>query len=119
MIERKTILYVDDELLNLKLFRLHFSKNFTVLTAETGMEGLDILKLNPNISYVISDLKMISMYGLDFIRLAKVDHPNTKFYITSGNDMNKEIIDALNQKLIVNYFRKPYSIKEIEAALEK
>lgn len=117
MDEKITLLYVDDEPLNLKLFALNFKKKFNVLTAESGAEGLDQLKVNPQTTVVISDMKMPSMCGIEFIKLAKKDFPNITYYILTGFDITEEIADALNERLIHKYFRKPFNMKEIEASI--
>lgn len=111
------ILYVDDEPINLKLFELNFKNKYKVLTALSGFEGLDILKSNQDTSVVISDMKMPGMNGIEFIKEAKKRHPSINFYILTGFDITEEIADALNEKLIHKYFRKPFNMKEIEDAI--
>ena len=117
MDEKITILYVDDESVNLKLFEINFKKKFNVLTAESGAEGLEQLKVNPHTIVVISDMKMPGMNGIDFIRLAKKDFPNIFYFILTGFDITEEIADALNERLIHKYFRKPFNMKEIEDSI--
>ena len=119
MEEKVTLLYVDDEELNLKLFELNFRKKFNVLTAESGAEGIKQLKENPQIVVVISDMKMSGMSGIDFIRLAKKDFPHIRFFILTGFDITEEIADALNERLIHKYFRKPFNMKEIENSIQE
>ena len=41
------ILYVDDEPDNLRIFELTFRRDFDILTAQTGDEGLRLLHENP------------------------------------------------------------------------
>lgn len=117
MEEKVTLLYVDDEELNLKLFEINFRKKFNVLTADCGEEGLELLKLNPQTLIVISDMKMPGMNGIEFIRLAKKDFPDISYYILTGFDITEEIADALNERLINKYFRKPFDMKEIEESI--
>ncbi|MBU8891747.1 MAG: response regulator [Bacteroidales bacterium] len=119
MDEKVTLLYVDDEPINLRLFDLNFKKKFNVLTAESGAEGLEQLKGNPQIVVVISDMKMPGMSGIDFIRLAKKDFPHVRFFILTGFDITEEIADALNERLIHKYFRKPFNLKEIETSIQE
>lgn len=114
-----TILYVDDEPINLQLFKINFEKKFIVETAESGCEGLEILSQNPEISVVISDMKMPGMNGIEFIKKAKELLPDIKYYILTGFDITDEITTALNGKLINQYFRKPFNIAEIEIAIRK
>ena len=54
---KKTILYVDDEPINLRLFALNLKRDFKVLTAESAALGLEILNNNDDISVVISDMR--------------------------------------------------------------
>jgi len=119
MTEKKTILYVDDEDTNLLLFKINFQKKFNVITGISGFEGLDYLRNNPSISIVISDMKMPGMNGLEFIRQAKQEFPNVKFYILTGYDITPEIETALDENLILKYFSKPFKIKEIEESIEE
>ncbi len=117
MSEQTTILYVDDEDVNLTLFKIVFKKKFNVITALSGEEGLEKLKSNPNVSVVISDMKMPGMNGIEFIKIAKKDFPEISFFILTGFDITEEIADALNERLIHKYFRKPFDMKEIESAI--
>ncbi|MCB2195198.1 MAG: response regulator [Bacteroidetes bacterium] len=114
-----TLLYVDDEVLNLTLFEHNFKKDYTILTAESGDEGLKILKDNSKISAVISDMKMPGMNGVEFIRTAKNMFPEISYFILTGFDITEEIADALNDKVIEKYFRKPFSKVEIKSALKE
>jgi CheY-like chemotaxis protein len=115
--ERTVILYVDDEHINLKLFSLAFEKKFRVEIADSGVEGLRKLNSLPEIEVVISDMKMPGMNGIDFIKTAKSNYPDVSYYILTGFDISTEISNALNQGLISSYFRKPFNLREIEAAI--
>lgn len=117
MAELLSLLYVDDEPLNLMLFKANFKNKFNVITADSGYKGLELLNKNPNTSVVISDMKMPGINGLEFIRLAKKDFPNISFYILTGFDITDEISQAIEEGIIHKYFRKPFDIKEIETTI--
>lgn len=117
MSEKRTILYVDDEQTNLLLFKLNFQKRYDVITGMSGFEGLEHLRNNKGIVIVISDMKMPGMDGIEFIKTAKIEFPNVKFYILTGFDITPEIEDALANNLIHQYFCKPFKIKEIEETI--
>ena len=102
-----TLLYVDDEPLNLKLFEINFKKSFEVITALSGEDGLKKLSKNPSVRVVISDMRMPGMNGLEFITAAKSEYPNIVFFILTGYDISPEIAKALDIKLINKYFSKP------------
>ena len=113
------ILYVDDESLNLKLFEINFSKEHTVFLAEDGYKGLEILNEEPEIKVIISDMKMPGMSGIEFIMKAREMHPSKKYYILTGFEITKEILNALELGIILKYYRKPFNIKEIKAEISK
>jgi two-component system response regulator (stage 0 sporulation protein F) len=112
-----TLLYVDDEPLNLQLFAYNFKSMFDVRTAESGDAGLEMLRKEPSVSIVISDMKMPGMNGIEFIKKAKELSPNIICFILTGFDITDEILFALQEELIHQYFRKPFSMKEVEKAI--
>lgn len=114
-----TMLYVDDEPLNLTLFSINFERKFQILTALSGYEGLNVLKSNPETKVVISDMKMPGMNGVEFIRQAKKDFPDIVYFIFTGFDITHEIAEALRNKLIHKYFSKPLNMKEIENSINE
>lgn len=112
-----TILYVDDEPTNLMLFNINFKKKYNVLTALSGEEGLQILANNPQTKVVVSDMKMPGMNGIEFISQAKKKYPNIVFYILTGYDITPEIAQAIKDKLINQYFSKPFNIALIDESI--
>jgi two-component system response regulator (stage 0 sporulation protein F) len=116
---KEKILYIDDEPINLFLFERLFDKNFHVITALSGPEGLEKLSMAGDIKVVVSDMKMPQMSGLDFIELAKQRYPNLYCFILTGYDITAEISSALNRKLILKYFRKPFNEAEIRTAIHE
>jgi two-component system response regulator (stage 0 sporulation protein F) len=112
------VLYLDDELINRELFKINFSKKYDVYTAVNGFDGLDLLENQPEISVIISDMKMPGMNGIEFIKKAKEKFPAKRFYILTGFEITPEINLALKSGLILKYFRKPFNSKEIEAIIE-
>jgi two-component system, response regulator, stage 0 sporulation protein F len=119
MIDIKTILYVDDEPINIILFEEHFNVNYTVITAGSGFEALDLLNSFNDIKIVISDMKMPGMNGLEFIKIAKEKFPNTFYFILSAYGISNEITEALKNHLISQYFSKPFDMDEIEKTIRE
>lgn len=114
MNSKKKVLYVDDELMNLKVFQMSFQKQFNVIIAESGNAGLQKLKEDPEIAVVISDMRMPEMNGIEFIRLAKNEFPDNFYFVLTAFGINAEITDALKQGLIYNHFQKPFNKRELE-----
>jgi len=119
MNRKPKILYVDDEFINLQLFKINFDNKYEVFTAENGITGLEVLDNNPDIIVVISDMKMPLMNGIEFIKKAKEKYSHIRFYILTGFQITEEIQEALNSKLILKYFSKPFNLNKIDATLQE
>ena len=117
--EKINILYVDDEYINLELFKLTFKNSFDILIAESGFKGLEVMSKHSNIHVVISDMKMPEMNGIEFIKKAKKIYDNISYLIFTGFDINEEIRESLNNGLIEGYFQKPMNKNEISTAIKK
>ncbi len=110
----KKILYVDDEQINLDLFRLTFRKKYEVVIALSGREGIEYVKSDRDIAMVFSDMKMPSMNGLEFISEVKNINPELPCAILSGYEKTPQIASSLEEGVIVDYFRKPFDRNEVE-----
>ncbi|PLX11480.1 MAG: response regulator [Marinilabiliales bacterium] len=117
MSERIKLLYVDDEPTNLILFEHNFNKHFDIITAESGKQGLEILKKNPQTKVVISDMRMPEMSGLEFIKTAKGEFPTKKYYILTGYEITPDISEAIKGNIVTNCFSKPFNKQEIEDSI--
>lgn len=117
MDNKKTILYVDDELTNLMLFAEIFNKEYNVITGLSGFEGLDKLKQHPGIRVVFSDMKMPGMNGVEFISQARKEHEDKTYFLITGYDISEEIAQALDNKIIARYFGKPFNLEEMRKAI--
>lgn len=117
MCEKKAILYVDDENVNLMLFNYNYKKSFKILTAISGKKGLEILRSNAEIKVLITDMRMPGMNGLELISAAKREFPGITCILLTGYDITPEISEAINSKLIHSYFGKPFKAKQMEEIL--
>ena len=114
-----TILYVDDEEINLFLFDKFFSGLWNIFTASSGSEGLEILEKHPEINFIFSDMNMPVMNGLEFIRQVKLNFPSIPCSIISGYSFSLEMDNAIIENLIKGFFQKPYTNKDIIDHVEK
>lgn len=105
---KPTILYVDDEPINLDVLKINLRKQFNVLTAESAKEGLVVLDSNPEIKIVISDMRMPEITGLEFIKMARDQFPNVVYCVLTGYEITDEIKFALETGHIKQYFKKPF-----------
>jgi response regulator RpfG family c-di-GMP phosphodiesterase len=113
-----TILYVDDEDINLFLFKANFQSKFNIITSLSATKALEELENHHDeIIVVISDMRMPVMNGIEFIEKAKEKYNNIFYYILTGFDYNEEIENALKTNLIQKFFTKPFNVEEIEKAI--
>ena len=115
-----TILYVDDEEINLLVFEKNFENKFSIITANSGQEGLTYLnQYIDQIDVVISDMKMPMMNGVEFIRKARATYPDIAYFILSGFQYNEEIDQAVKNKEVLRFFMKPMNMEEITNAVNE
>jgi len=112
-INRSKVLYIDDDPLQLQSFQLRYSNIFEVKVAEFAQNGLEILKNDLDMDVVISDFNMPFMNGLEFIEKARKIKNDIPFYLLSSSLETDEIKDALQNKLINRFFRKPILISPL------
>jgi two-component system response regulator (stage 0 sporulation protein F) len=102
------VLYVDDEKINTFIFERMLNDYFGVITANTGEEGIEILrKESDTIKAVISDMRMPGMDGLTFIKKAKEEFPQLPFFLLTAFTDQNEIADAIESNLVTGCLHKP------------
>ncbi|MGQ9806495.1 MAG: response regulator [Chlorobiales bacterium] len=106
------LLLVDDEPLILQSLSLLFDE-YTVFTAQSGTEGLEILK-RQTIDVIISDQRMPQMSGVDFLRVAKEISPNSIRILLTGYADLQAVIDSVNVGEIFRYVSKPWNAEKLK-----
>lgn len=112
------VLYLDDEKPNLLLFGITFKNQLDIITVDDVDEALAILSSNDEIGYVISDMKMPKMDGLQFIKQAQLKRPDIDYYILSGFNESEDISQALALGTIKAFFTKPFNKSRILSIFE-
>ncbi len=114
------ILYVDDEIENLKVFKRIFKKDFEIHTALSGEEGLKIFESNKdNISVIISDQRMPGMSGVDFLNACKlISKEEIRIIITGYADL-ESTINAINEAEIYRFVTKPWESLDLKQTLNE
>lgn len=116
---RPEILAVDDEQAMLNLHDRILSDDFTVHTAISGAEGLDILQKNPNIELIISDQRMPAMSGTEFLSRSMSINPNCVRIILTGYTDIKDLVDSINSGRVFQYITKPFEPDELRLTIKR
>jgi len=109
------ILFVDDEVsVTRALQRLFRKEDYTILTASSGQEGLELLQKGEKpVSLIVSDQQMPKMTGAEFLEKAKDIFPDAiRFLLTGYSDMDA-IVDAVNKGEIHRYMTKPWNDRDL------
>ncbi|MEO8119007.1 MAG: EAL domain-containing protein, partial [Rhodoferax sp.] len=115
----RTLLLVDDEpnvLASLK--RLFRRDGHVILTANSGPEGLDMLSRH-RVDIIISDQRMPGMTGVEFLRAAKVNHPDTIRIVLSGYTELQSVTDAINEGAVYRFLTKPWDDDQLREQVHK
>lgn len=113
------ILVVDDEANVAKsVMRLLEEFDFKVLIAPNGLNALEILALDNDISIVISDQRMPQMTGAALFKKMKVAYPHVKRILLTGYTEMETLRKAINQGSIFRLLLKPWDDKELVACVE-
>lgn len=104
----RTLLLVDDDVNVISALRRTLRRDgYTILSANSGKEGLNLLA-NHEVGVVISDQRMPHMTGVEFFSQVKKLYPKTLRIILSGYTELKSVTDAINQGSIYKFSTKPW-----------
>lgn len=115
-LEKPDILYIDDEEDNLLVFKSTFRKFYKVHTAQSGEEGLEILK-HKDMAVVITDQRMPRMTGIEFLQKLPEDKDVIRMILTGYSDM-EAIVEAINTGRVYRYISKPWDREELKRSLD-
>lgn len=104
------ILFVDDERNVLRsLERLFMEEEYDIFTAGSGQEGLETLEQSGPFQLIVSDYRMPSMNGVEFLSEVCRRWPETERIILSGYADTAAIVAAINEGQIYKFIAKPWN----------
>jgi len=115
---KPTLIYLDDEEINLILFREMFKKDFEIFTTTNPGEAIEHVKSNTP-EYVLTDQLMPIMTGVEFLKTLKSQEaaPESMKVIISGFTQEGEVDEALETQLIDHFVSKPWSYQNLKDLL--
>lgn len=115
MFQNRTILLIDDEAQIRRVLRAALSGHgATILDAQSGEEGLDILRRN-TVDVVLLDLNMPGMGGLGACRAIRAGW-DVPIIVVSVRDTHADKVEALDAGAD-DFVSKPFSIEELMARM--
>jgi DNA-binding NarL/FixJ family response regulator len=118
MTARPAVLFVDDDSGILEGIRLAHGKRYDVRLASSGEEGLNILRSEPGIAVIVSDIAMPLMDGAAFLAQARATAPYAvRLLLTATHDV-ETAARAVNDGRIFHFLTKPCPPEVLQSALD-
>ena len=117
-----TVLIVDDsETVRIQLRRTFEEGEFTVLEADNGRVGLDVLKKNASvIDVILCDVNMPEMDGLEMVKLVHEDEEINKipiFMLTTEASKASKMVGK--ESGVKAWITKPFKPEKVLGAVKK
>ncbi|HEB94066.1 MAG TPA: response regulator [Gammaproteobacteria bacterium] len=117
---QRTLLLVDDEENILRaLTRVLRGDGYRILRASGGGEGLTLLAKHPEVGVILSDQRMPSMTGIDFLSQVRERYPDTVRMILSGYTDLQTVTGAINEGAVYKFLTKPWEDELLRANVEE
>ncbi|WP_448520269.1 response regulator [Rhodoflexus sp.] len=116
------ILYVDDEIDNLTIFKAAFRKLYHIHTALSAKEALQKMRSqSPEEAFdiLITDQRMPEMTGVELLEIAALEFPQTVRMMLTGYSDMEAIIRAINKGRIFRYLTKPWEIDALRLTIDE
>ena len=112
MMHDRTVLFVDDDEIFLKLLEVNFrDEPYTKLFATSGAEALDILQ-REEVHVVVVDVVMPRMDGSELLRIVRREYPDIVGVVMSTYAQPMDIMTAMDEQWIYRYIAKPWKLGE-------
>ena len=113
------ILCVDDEPNVLQAFRRQLRKDFDIVTALGGQEGLDAISSEGPFAVIVSDMRMPGMDGIEFLSRVKQGAPDSVRIMLTGCADQQTAVNAVNTGRIFRFLAKPCPPELLATALRE
>ena len=118
MMTSTKILCVDDEIDNVEALERIFRKSYSVLTATSGSQALELLKEH-EVAVIISDQRMPQMKGVEFLEKSIASHPDAIRILLTGYTDIQSVIEAINTGQVYRYINKPWEIHDLQSTVAR
>lgn len=114
----KGVLLVDDEAKALKYFTKAFSQRFSVFSAHSAREALEVLSAHSDeIGVVVTDQRMPESSGVELLKIVRREYPRTVRILTTAYSELDLLIEAINSGAVFSFVTKPWQLEDLEQTL--
>ncbi len=115
--EKSTVLYIDDDQLNLEIFREFFDNTYHVITLNSTKDAIDILKTH-KVKVLISDQCMPNETGIEFVQRINEEFPNIFKIIFTAFSSQDLALKAINEAGVFKFILKPWKSEEVKNSID-
>ena len=111
MADKKTVLFVDDDVILLRSIKRGFlDEPYKQLFAKSGEEALEILQ-KEEIHVIVSDMCMPGMDGVELLKIVRETYPNVIKIILSGYTDMSVLQEEFSEEEIFRFVCKPWKLE--------
>ncbi len=114
--DKDYVLYVDDDPLNLEVFKDFFEDEYNILIVLSTKKAFDLINIYP-VKIIVTDQRMPVETGLEFIQRVHPLFPDIVKIIFTAFADNNTALQAINQGGIFKFLKKPWDTSEMRQAL--
>jgi len=113
-----TLLFVDDEQDIVDSLSRLFRRKYSVLTATSGNEAIDLLKTH-RVDLIISDQRMPGMTGVQILTEARRLQPDAVRILLTGYSDIESLVQCVNEASIYKYLTKPWEPEDLKLTVTR
>jgi response regulator RpfG family c-di-GMP phosphodiesterase len=114
---RLALLLVDDDIGIINVLRRILNNEFTVFTANSGLEALEILA-REEIAVILADQRMPGMTGVQLLEQARSIRPEALGILISAYS-DEAMLEALNLGTVRGFIQKPWDLDVLRARVKE
>ncbi len=115
---KANILVVDDELSMREFLELMLTQvGYSVACAENGNDAIKLIK-KTKFDLILTDIRLGDISGLDVLRAAKKENPETVVILISAYATTETAVEAMNDGAY-DYVPKPFDNNELKATISR
>lgn len=115
----KIVLIAEDDQMNFVVLQRILKKmNPTIIWAKNGAEAVEMINSNPLVDFILMDVKMPEMDGIEATRLIKAQHPEIPIIMQTAHSLETER-NACYAAGCDGFITKPIRVPDLKDALSK